>query len=103
MPARRRPIRAIAGRMLKHFFTIRALRRYHGRMLLLAASLALSTPDPPRSPTGATAQARAIVRIVSAVRVRFDQPSGEDVPPPRETVVRGLSAELLPARLVEFE
>ncbi len=72
-------------------------------MLLLAASLALPPPDPPRSPTSATAQARAIVRIVSAVRVRFDQPAGEGVPPPRKTVVRGPSAELLPAKLVEFE
>jgi hypothetical protein len=72
-------------------------------MLLLAASLALSPPDPPRSPTAATAQARAIVRIVSGVRVRFGQPAGEDVPPLRKTVVRGPSAELLPAKLVEFE
>jgi hypothetical protein len=72
-------------------------------MLLLAASLALPPPDSARSPTGATAQARAIVKIVSGVRVRFGQPRDRDVPPPRQTVVRGPGAELLPAKLVEFE
>jgi len=72
-------------------------------MLLLAASLAAMPPDPPRSPTSATAQARAIVRIVSGVRVRFDQPASGEAPAPRKTVVHGPSAELLPAKLVEFE
>ena len=72
-------------------------------MLLLAASLAVLPPDPPRSSTGATAQARVIVRIVSGVRVRFDRPIGHDAPPPRQTLVRGPDATLLPAKLVEFE
>ena len=72
-------------------------------MLLLAASLALSPPDAHRSRTSATAHARAIVRIVSGVRVRFDQPMDQSAPSPRRTVVRGQNAELIPAKLVEFE
>jgi hypothetical protein len=72
-------------------------------MLLLAASLALPPPDSARSPTGATAQARAIVRIVSGVRVRFGQPMERDAPPARPTLVRGPDARRMPARLVEFE
>lgn len=74
-------------------------------MLLIAVAVAAaiaSPPAPPR-PVTASAQARATVRIVSAVRLRFDQPAGEDVPLPRQTRIRGPGAELLPARLIEFE
>jgi hypothetical protein len=72
-------------------------------MLLVAAILAISQPAAPQGRTGPTAHAQAIIRIVSAVRVRFDQPAPKDVPPPRETSVRGQGRELLPAKLVEFE
>ena len=72
-------------------------------MLVLAASLVLSTPDAARPTAGATAHAQAIIRIVSGVRVRFDAPSDDDAARPRDTEVRGAGPELLPARLVEFE
>ena len=99
----RAPIRPNTGLDLKQFFTKSAARRYEGEMLLAAAILALAPADPAPRSIGATAHAQAIIRIVSAVRVRFDQTRQDDVPPLRETVVRGQGPELLPAKLVEFE
>jgi hypothetical protein len=103
MAPARGPIRPIAGRDLKDLFTKRARGRYQWAMLLLAAILAMSQPDIPPPTRGATAHAQAIIRIVSAVRVNFDQRATKDVPPPRETVVHGQGRELLRAKLVEFE
>jgi hypothetical protein len=71
-------------------------------VLLTAAAVAVSQPElPPR--TAATAQARAIVRIVSAVRLRFDQTANEGAPPIRDTVIRTPDARIQPAKLIEFE
>jgi hypothetical protein len=74
-------------------------------MLLIAAAAAaaLSTPEPPRRPGSATAQAQAIVRIVSGVRLRFDGRANDGAPPARDTYVRIAGALFQPARLIEFE
>ena len=74
-------------------------------MLTIATALAM-TASPPTQPflqPGVTAQARAIVRIVSAVSVRLGEGSvGGEGPPAQHTVVHtdGLKR---PARLVEFQ
>jgi hypothetical protein len=74
-------------------------------MLLIAAAAAaaLSTPEPPRRPGSATAQAQAIVRIVSGVRLRLDGRANDGAPPARDAYVRIAGALLQPARLIEFE
>ena len=72
-------------------------------MLLLVAAVIASEPQVAQRPTAATAQARAIVRVVSAVRLSFDRPSGEGVPPVRQTKIRTADSRLQPARLIEFE
>jgi hypothetical protein len=73
-------------------------------MLFLIAAAAVIPPLPAaHSPTSATAQARAIVRIVSGVRLRFSGEQDQGVPRLRETKVRTADARLQPARLIEFE
>jgi hypothetical protein len=71
-------------------------------MLVLAAAIVASaTSFTPRS--GATAQASATVRIVSAARISFtaaQQPS--DQPSPRDTTI-STDAGPKPARLIEFQ
>ncbi len=75
-------------------------------MLLLAAtaaSLATAPAQAPLAPVGATVQARAIVRIVSAVSLRLGVGSlrGE-APPARDAVVHAEGPPRL-ARLIEFQ
>jgi hypothetical protein len=72
-------------------------------LLLAAAAVALLPSDAPRRPGSASAQAQAIVRIVSGVRVRFDGRTNAGAPPARNTFVRTAGAILQPAKLVEFE
>ncbi|WP_028968686.1 hypothetical protein [Sphingomonas sp. URHD0057] len=72
-------------------------------MVLLAAAAVLSQAELPRAPTAASAQARAIVRVISGVRLRFDQRVNESAPQLRDTMVRTQGARLQPAKLIEFE
>ena len=72
-------------------------------VLLAAATVVLSQAELPRTPTAASAQARAIVRIVSGVRLRFDQRVNEGAPQLRDTTVRTQDVRLQPAKLIEFE
>jgi hypothetical protein len=73
-------------------------------MLLLAAAVALSAP-PAETPssTVVTAQARASVRIISAVTLRLGEGAlSGDAPPARDTIVHpGGIAQA--ANLIEFE
>jgi hypothetical protein len=74
-------------------------------MLLLAAAASLAlAPDPaPLTRTSATVQARAIVRIVSAVSVRLGVgPQRGEAPPVQDAVVH-TDRTARPARLIEFE
>ena len=72
-------------------------------VLLAAATVVLSQAELPRTPTAASAQARAIVRIVSGVRLRFDQRVNEGAPQRCDTMVRAWDSRLQPAKLIEFE
>lgn len=76
-------------------------------MLLLAAALLASPPQNDRVPSayaaGATAHARAMVRIVSGVRLRLGHgPLSGEGPPPRDTVIHSAGGDQ-PANLIEFE
>jgi hypothetical protein len=71
--------------------------------MLLLATAALLAASPTQAPAGARVQAHATVRIVSAVRLKFDGSDSESGnPPPREAIVR---TEAGPQRvkLIEFE
>ena len=72
-------------------------------MLLLAAAIAASAPQPPLRATASPAvQATATVRIMSGVRLNLaTQRKGEGFVA-RETIVRTAGSSQ-PARLIEFE
>jgi hypothetical protein len=69
---------------------------------LVATALIASTPQNAPSPTRASAQATAMVRVVTGVRLRLDGGPNADAPPPRESVVHTEGAPR-PARLIEFQ
>jgi len=73
-------------------------------MLLIAAAIASALPLDASSPSARpVVQARATVRIVSAVRIQWDQQaSGGEIPQARETVVQTTQGPQ-PAKLIEFE
>jgi hypothetical protein len=74
-------------------------------MLILLAAAALVSPPQNASQTrvGATVQARAIVRIVSAVTLRLGEgPLSGDAPPATDTIVHTEGGAQL-ARLIEFQ
>jgi hypothetical protein len=74
-------------------------------LILLAAAALASPPQDPPSPTrvAATVQARAIVRIVSAVTVRLGEgPLSGDAPPARSTLVH-TEGRAQVAKLIEFQ
>ncbi|HWJ59843.1 MAG TPA: hypothetical protein VNR68_09455 [Sphingomicrobium sp.] len=73
-------------------------------MLSLLATAAVLAASPPSSTrTGATVQARAIVRIVRAVTVRLGEgPVQGDAPAAQRTTVH-TDGGAQPARLIEFQ
>jgi hypothetical protein len=86
-------------------FTIAAATRYASAMLFLTALAAAVSAPPPASFTrvGATVQARAFVRIISAVTVRLGEgPLHGHAPMAQNTKVRA-DGGIRPARLIEFE
>jgi hypothetical protein len=88
------------GTNFKSLFTNWAGPRYDGEMLwLAAAAIAASTPRP-AAPI--TVQARAMVRIVSGVRIRFGEGMTSDHPAARDRLVR-TEVGIQTAKLVEFE
>jgi hypothetical protein len=105
MAPRRGFERAIAGRGFKALFTKSGPGRYGCIMLVLASAAAvLMSPPVARGPTAATAQARAIIRIVSGTRLRLGQMTAtDDAPAARDTFVRTQGPVLQPAKLIEFE
>ena len=94
------------GTKVKAVFTIARPKRYASAMLLLFAAAALAAPpEPPPSiiRTGATVQARAMVRIVHAVTVRLGEgPLEGDAPAARRTTVHTDGGPQL-ASLIEFQ
>ena len=72
-------------------------------MLLLAAAAAVAAPEPPSSrPAPVVAQATAVVRIVSGVRLKLDSPTNPGAPPAHDSKVTTEDGQR-PARLIEFE
>ena len=73
-------------------------------MLLLAAAIAAGPAPParPRNPVAALVEARATVRIVAGVRVRFGSGNGPDGLAARDSIIHSAGGAEA-ARLIEFE
>jgi hypothetical protein len=72
-------------------------------MLTLIAAVALAmTPSQPR-PFTAVAQARATIRIVTAVRLKLDGSRNDDAPPAQESCTRTADEPRLREKLIEFQ
>lgn len=69
-------------------------------LLLLATVLASSAPT---HPVGASAQATATIRVVSAVEIKFGSKQTVGVPPAQDTVIKGADGTSQPAKIVEFQ
>jgi hypothetical protein len=79
-------------------------KRYASAMLLLAAVAAavLAPPKAPASHAATSAQATAMVRIISGVELRLDgRNNSSDIPAPRDTVLTSGGVQQ-PAKLIEF-
>lgn len=71
--------------------------------VIAAAALASSAPNPSPTAVRATVQARATVRIITAVTLRLGEgPLSGDAPPAKPTIVHSDGQEQ-PARLIEFQ
>lgn len=68
---------------------------------LLALALVASAPQSP-TPTTASVQAVATVRIISGVRLKLDGTSNADAPTPRDSTIV-TKGQAQPARLIEFQ
>jgi hypothetical protein len=93
------------GTKVNAAFTIMNGRRYAFMMLLFAVAVITvsAQPDVPRTHVSATAQATAMVRVISGVRVRLDgQYNGNDIPQPRDAVFTSGGVQQ-PARFIEFQ
>ncbi len=72
-------------------------------LLFAAAALLAAPPETGPKPGAALLQARASVRIVRGVRLRFGEPeTAGDIPPPRILTIR-TAAGPQPAQVIEFE
>ena len=71
-------------------------------LLLASAALAMSAPQPPSRPAGASAQATATIRIISGARLRLGQQPEATGSTLRRSIIR-IQGEAHPARLIEFE
>ena len=70
---------------------------------LAAAVLAASAADQPPVRTGASARATAMVRIVSAVRLKLDGSDNPHAPTARDSEIRSRDGTRERARLIEFQ
>jgi hypothetical protein len=70
-------------------------------MFLLAAALA--TAPPHSAAISAVAQATATIRILTAVRLKLDEPNNPGAPTARDAVVRLSDGTAQPAKLIEFQ
>ena len=69
--------------------------------LLVAATLA--TAQTPPAPPSASAQATATIRIVTAVRLKFDAAVNPGAPPARDAMLRLSDGTRQSAKLIEFQ
>lgn len=72
-------------------------------VLFLAAAAALAGSSLSPHPASATVQATATIRIVTAVRIRFDAETNAGAPSARNTVLRSSDGKASPAKLIEFQ
>ena len=70
--------------------------------LATAALAAQTVQEAPRPTARPVVQARAVLRIVSAVELHLDGRDNPDVPAARATVIHA-PGETIPATLIEFE
>jgi len=71
-------------------------------MLLLASAMLSSTALQPH-PSGATVQATATIRVLSAVQLKLDGSSNPGAPPLRDSVIKAPDGTSRPAKLIEFQ
>jgi len=72
-------------------------------VLLVAAAVASAAPQaPPVAPVGASAQARATIRIISGVQLHFGDERATEGLLPRATIIRSAGVDQ-PAKLIEFQ
>ena len=93
------------GTHLKTLFTNSPGWRYAAEVMviLVAAAIASASPQaPPSVPVGASAQARATIRIISGVQLHFGGDRVNEGPVPRDTIIRSAAGDQ-PAKLIEFQ
>ena len=69
-------------------------------VFLTLAALATASPSSQR---GITVQARATIRVVSAVRLKFGAADNGGVPPPRFSLVRLADGSQQPVKVIDFQ
>jgi hypothetical protein len=70
-------------------------------MMLIAAAALATTPSPGH--VTVVSQATATIRIVTAVRLKLDQPLNDGAPPSHDSVIRLPDGSVSQARLIEFQ
>jgi len=70
-------------------------------MILLVAAALATAPTP--STASVTAQATATIRVVQAVRLKFDAAVNPGAPAAHNAVLRLSDGTVQPARLIEFQ
>ena len=71
--------------------------------MFLIAAAALATVSTPQPATAVTAQASATIRVVAAVRLKFDADVNPGAPPARKTVLTLSDGTTQAAKLIEFQ
>jgi hypothetical protein len=71
-------------------------------MVLIALAALVASPQQSR-PFTAVAQATATIRIVSAVRLKWDAAVNPGAPPSRDCLIRSSDGSIQPAKLIEFQ
>jgi hypothetical protein len=72
-------------------------------LLVTAAATALASSTPAAHPISATVQATATIRVVTAVRIRFDGQTNPGAPAVRDAVLRSIDGTTAAAKLIEFQ
>lgn len=95
-----------SGTKVKALFTISPAKHYAFEMLfLLAAAAAVATPQPEPMfrHAAVSAQAQAVVRIVSGVRLRLGEGAVGGAAPAVTDAMVHAEGDVRPARLIEFQ
>jgi hypothetical protein len=71
--------------------------------LATAALVATSPPESQPSRSAVTVSARATIRIVSGVTLKFGEANNPGAPPVQDTIVHSADGTVVPAKLIEFQ